>query len=80
MAYVPTNWENSPSTNTPLSADNLNKLEQGVKEIHDMAASGQFDGAPGTKGAKGEKGDPGVTPEELASILARLEALEANND
>lgn len=59
MAYTPTKWENSPSTNTPLNADNLNKLESGVKEIHDMAASGQFDGKPGAKGAKGDKGDTG---------------------
>lgn len=77
MTYTPTKWENSPSTNTPLNADNLNKLEQGVKEIHDMATSGQFDGKPGAKGAKGDKGDPGVTPEELASIIARIEELEA---
>lgn len=59
MSYTPTKWENSPSTNTPLNADNLNKLEEGVKEIHDMAASGQFDGKPGAKGAKGDKGDKG---------------------
>lgn len=77
MAYIPTKWENSPSTNTPLNADNLNKLESGVKEIHDMAASGQLDGKTGAKGAKGDKGDPGVTPEELLSIFARLDALEA---
>lgn len=53
MAYIPTEWENFPSTNTPLNADNLNKLEDGVKEIHDMAASGKFDGKPGAKGAYG---------------------------
>lgn len=53
MAYTPTKWENSPSTNTPLNADNLNKLESGVKEIHDMAASGQFNGSDGATGPKG---------------------------
>lgn len=53
MAYIPTNWENSPSTSTPLNADNLNKLEQGVKALHDELDSG------GLKGDKGDKGDIG---------------------
>ena len=30
MAYTKTNWENSPSTNTPISDTNLNKIEQGI--------------------------------------------------
>lgn len=101
MAYTPTKWENSPSTNTPLNADNLNKLEQGVKDLHDALDGGELKGpkgdkgdpgaqgpagekgdagpagTAGAKGAKGDKGDPGVTPEELASIIARIEALEA---
>lgn len=72
MAYIPTNWENSPSTSTPLNADNLNKLEQGVKALHDALDSGELKGEKGDigpqgpagkdgkDGAKGEKGDPGV--------------------
>lgn len=60
MAYIPTKWENSPSTNTPLNAENLNKLEGGVRQIHDMAESGQFDGAPGAKGDKGDTGAKGA--------------------
>lgn len=101
MPYTPTNWENSPSTKTPIDAENLNKIENGIKEIHDMAASGQFKGEKGDTGPKGDKGeqgpkgekgdagpkgetgpkgdkgDPGVPPSELASILSRLDALEA---
>lgn len=50
MTYVPTKWENFPSTNSPLNAENLNKLEQGVKALHDALDSGEL---------KGEKGDPG---------------------
>lgn len=72
MAYTPTNWENFPSTNTPLSADNLNKLEQGVKALHDALDSGELKGEKGDKGpqgpagkdgkdgVQGPKGDPGV--------------------
>ena len=28
--YIKTDWENTPSTNTPLSQRNLNKMEQGI--------------------------------------------------
>lgn len=30
MAYIKTNWENSPSETTPLNASNLNKIEEGI--------------------------------------------------
>ena len=30
MAYNKTNWENAPSTNTPINANNLNKIEEGI--------------------------------------------------
>ena len=32
MAYQPTTWNNNES---PINADNLNKIEQGIKEAHD---------------------------------------------
>ncbi len=30
MAYTRVNWENLPSTNTPVNADNLNKMDAGI--------------------------------------------------
>ena len=30
MAYERVNWENLPSTNTPVNAKNLNKMEEGI--------------------------------------------------
>lgn len=30
MSYVKTNWENSPSTNSPINASNLNKIENAI--------------------------------------------------
>ena len=30
MAYKRVNWENLPSTNTPVNADNLNKMDEGI--------------------------------------------------
>ena len=32
MAYTKTNWEDAPSTATPLCAENLNKIEKGIYE------------------------------------------------
>lgn len=43
MAYVKTTWQNSPSTNTPINATNLNHIEQGIYEAAataDQAESG----------------------------------------
>lgn len=34
MAYTKTNWEDSPSTNTPINAANLNKMERGIFDAH----------------------------------------------
>lgn len=84
MTYTPTKWEDLPSTNTPLNADNMNKLEQGVKALHDALDSGELKGAKGdtgakgAKGDKGDKGDPGVfdveslTGDDIAALKIKL--------
>lgn len=33
MAYTRVNWENLPSTKTPVNADNLNKMDKGIKDL-----------------------------------------------
>ena len=33
MAYKRVNWENLPSTKTPVNADNLNKMDKGIKDL-----------------------------------------------
>lgn len=48
MAYTPTTWNNDDV----ITAEKLNKLEQGVKN--------EQVGPAGPAGAKGEKGDPGA--------------------
>lgn len=35
MAYSKINWENSPSTNTPINATNLNKMDTQIKDNAD---------------------------------------------
>lgn len=51
MAYEPTKWNNDDV----ITAEKLNKLEQGVKNEQVGPA-----GPAGPAGAKGEKGDQGV--------------------
>ena len=36
MAYKRVNWENLPSTKTPVNADNLNKMDKGIKDLDDL--------------------------------------------
>lgn len=36
MAYTKTVWENLPSTNTPINANNLNKIEDGIEDIEEQ--------------------------------------------
>lgn len=52
MAYSRTTWENSPSTNTPLSAANLNNIEQGILGVESAnnALAGTVGVAMGTAG------------------------------
>ncbi|WOC32819.1 MULTISPECIES: hypothetical protein [Caproicibacterium] len=51
MAYTPTDWKNGDI----ITADRLNKLEQGV--------SNEQIGPQGPKGDTGEAGKDGVTPQ-----------------
>ena len=37
MAYTRVNWENLPSTNTPLNATNLNKMDAGIASLYPTA-------------------------------------------
>lgn len=37
MAYTRVNWENLPSTNTPVNADNLNKMDVGIASLYPTA-------------------------------------------
>lgn len=60
MAYTPTTWNNDDV----ITAEKLNKLEQGVKneQVGPAGPAGPAGaaGPAGPAGAKGEKGDPGA--------------------
>lgn len=40
MAYKRVNWENLPSTKTPVNADNLNKMDKGIDAKQDKLTAG----------------------------------------
>ena len=40
MAYERVNWENLPSKNTPVNADNLNKMDEGIDAKQDKMTAG----------------------------------------
>ena len=40
MAYVKQNWENLPSTNTPITAERLNHMEDGISEAWEHGGGG----------------------------------------
>ena len=54
MAYEPTKWNNDDV----ITAEKLNKLEQGVKN-EQVGPAGAV-GPAGPAGAKGDKGEPGI--------------------
>lgn len=54
MAYEPTTWNNDDV----ITAEKLNKLEQGVK--NEQVGHAGPAGPAGPAGAKGEKGNPGA--------------------
>ena len=50
MAYIGVNWENSPSTNTPLNAENLNKMDVAIQQIDESLAQPNGIATLGTDG------------------------------
>lgn len=42
MTYAPTNWANSPSTTTPVSAANLNNIESGIVGLDKLTTKGDL--------------------------------------
>ena len=95
MAYTPQEWRNDDPT-TPLSADRLNHIEQGIAGIEllegpqgppgDPGPQGE-QGPPGDKGDPGEQGPPGAdgadgfpSESDWNDLVARVEALENGGD
>ncbi|HGJ5862967.1 hypothetical protein [Arsenophonus nasoniae] len=78
MSYTKTNWENSPSTKTPLNAENLNNIETGVSALHEALDAGTLKGEKGDQGEKGDKGDKGTKGDAGVGIKKITASKEGN--
>ncbi|WP_406934984.1 hypothetical protein [Arsenophonus nasoniae] len=78
MSYTKTNWENSPSTKTPLNAENLNNIEAGVSALHEALDSGTLKGEKGDQGEKGDKGEKGTKGDAGVGIKKITAAKQGN--
>ena len=86
MAYEKQTWNNGDAA-TPLSAERLNHIEDGIANVEltpgpqGPAGPPGADGAKGAKGDKGDKGDPGadspITQAVFDALEARVTALES---
>lgn len=78
MPYEPKTWKDGPEGGTPIVAEALNHIEEGILAAEEAAGTtpgpkGEK-GDPGPKGDKGAKGDPGkdatLPPAGTAAALA----------
>ena len=60
MAFEPKTWANGKDGGTPITADELNRIENGIATIELTPGPKGAKGDPGADGAKGDKGDPGA--------------------
>lgn len=84
MAFEAKEWKDGAAGGTPITAAELNRIEQGIADIEltPGPAGPKGDkgdaGTAGAKGAKGDKGDPGFPTEtQWNDLVARVTALEA---
>src|SRR5699024_3662854 len=93
MAFEPKTWANGKDGGTPITADELNRIESGIATIELTPGPKGAKGDPGADGAKGDKGDPGAkgdpgtpgadgtdgfpTEAQWDALVARVDALEA---
>ena len=59
MAFEPKTWANGKDGATPITADELNRIENGIAGIELTPGPKGDKGDPGEPGPQGLKGDPG---------------------
>jgi len=84
--YTRMNWENTPSTATPLTADNLNHMDEGIERATDGAIALETEiatarGDSNSLGARLDTVDTNLTKKanksDVDSINSRLQSTEA---
>ena len=83
MAYAPQTWADGEGGGTPLSAERLNHIEQGIANVELIEGPQGPEGPKGPKGDKGNKGDPGAdgfpSESDWNDLVARVDALETGD-
>ena len=83
--YTRMNWENTPSTATPLTADNLNHMDEGIEQATDGAIALETEiatarGSQSSLGARLDTADANLTKKanksDIDSINSRLQTAE----
>lgn len=76
MAYKKQEWENGKDGNTPITADRLNHIENGIND-----AAKKADNADKKAGSKADKSalDDKADADKVSDLEKRIESLE-NND
>ena len=81
MAYVPYQWENGESGGTPITAERLNHIEQGIADVELTPGPEGPQGPEGPEGPEGPQGPAGAdgfpTETQWNDLVARVEALES---
>lgn len=77
MAYEKQEWKNGKDGKTPVSADRLNHIEEGIASI--PAGERGPEGPAGKDGADGKQGPAGkdAEPQFTADEVTKLKALAA---
>ena len=79
------NWENTPSTATPLTADNLNHMDEGIERATDGAIALEYEiatarGGQNSLGARLDTVDTNLVKKanksDIDSINSRLQSTE----
>lgn len=89
MSYIPIDFENLPSKNTPVSAENLNYVQQGVvlavdrsRALDEAWKDGSLNGKDGKDGVNGQQGPEGPAGRsfEIDGKVEKLADLPAPSD
>ncbi|GAA1453463.1 hypothetical protein JOF45_000415 [Nesterenkonia lacusekhoensis] len=84
MAYVPYTWADGEEGGTPITAERLNSLEQGIAEVELLEGPEGPEGPQGPQGEAGPAGSDGSdgsdgfpTEAQWDDLVARVAALES---
>lgn len=84
MAYTPFEWADGEQGGTPITAERLNHIEQGIADVEATPGERGPEGPEGPRGPAGADGDDGAdgfpTEEQWDALVARVDALESASE